>query len=162
MSRTITDATLINSGLWHTRKVKAASATGATASASGWASNDLAAKLSPPAASSSASAAPIRRRQERRHRARLDVIRPGGRQGRVRQRQPPREHRDPAGIWCIRAEDVEELVPEGLAFGGFARFAPPFLADGDGAVADLVPRLRHGRRVTWGVAPKREKSVPLL
>ena len=30
--------------LWHTRKVKAASATGATASASGWASNDLAAK----------------------------------------------------------------------------------------------------------------------
>ena len=38
------------------------------------------------------------------------------------------------------AEDVEEVVPEGLAFGGLARFAPPFPAEGDGAVADLIPR----------------------
>ena len=37
------------------------------------------------------------------------------------------------------AEDVEELVPEGLAFGGFAGFASPFFAKGDGAVANLVP-----------------------
>src|SRR5882724_2459236 len=44
--------------LWHTKKVKAASVTGATASASGWASNDMADNLSPPGAFSSASAEP--------------------------------------------------------------------------------------------------------
>src|SRR5205823_14635916 len=44
--------------LWHTKKVKAASVTGATASASGWASNDMADNLSPPGAFSFASAEP--------------------------------------------------------------------------------------------------------
>ena len=37
------------------------------------------------------------------------------------------------------AEDVEELVPEGLPLGGFAGFTFPLLAEGDGAVANLVP-----------------------
>lgn len=37
------------------------------------------------------------------------------------------------------AEDVEELVPEGLVLGGFAGFAFPFLGKSDGAVANLVP-----------------------
>ena len=37
------------------------------------------------------------------------------------------------------AEDVEELVPEGLALGGFAGFAFPFPGKSDGAVANLVP-----------------------
>jgi len=37
------------------------------------------------------------------------------------------------------AKDVEEVVPEGLAFGGLARFALPFPAEGDGAVANLIP-----------------------
>ena len=46
------------------------------------------------------------------------------------------------------AEDVEEVVPEGLAFGGLAGFALPFPAEGDGAVANLIPRQRHGRRLT--------------
>ena len=36
-------------------------------------------------------------------------------------------------------EDAEELVPESLPLGGFARFAFPFLAEGDGAVANLIP-----------------------
>jgi hypothetical protein len=48
-----------------------------------------------------------------------------------------------------------------LAFGGFARFAPPFLAEGDGAVADLIPRQRHGRRVTGRARAKREKRMRL-
>jgi hypothetical protein len=38
------------------------------------------------------------------------------------------------------AEDVEEVVPEGLAFGDLARFALPFPADGNGAVTGLIPR----------------------
>ncbi len=37
------------------------------------------------------------------------------------------------------AEDVEELVPKGLALGGFAGFALPFLGKSDGPVANLVP-----------------------
>ena len=37
------------------------------------------------------------------------------------------------------AEDVEEVVPEGLAFGGFAGFALPFPAKDDGTVANLIP-----------------------
>jgi len=49
------------------------------------------------------------------------------------------------------AEDVEELVPEGLVFGGFAGFGLPILAKGDGAVANLVPRQRHG-----GSVPRRK------
>ena len=38
------------------------------------------------------------------------------------------------------AEDVEEVVPEGLTFGGLARLALPFAAEGDGAVANFIPR----------------------
>jgi hypothetical protein len=34
-----------------------------------------------------------------------------------------------------------------LAFGGLARFALPFPAEGDGAVANLIPREWHGRRL---------------
>ena len=41
------------------------------------------------------------------------------------------------------AEDVEEVVPVGLALGGFAGFAFPFFAKGDGAMANLVPREWH-------------------
>jgi hypothetical protein len=48
-----------------------------------------------------------------------------------------------------------------LACGGFARFAPPFLAEGDGAVADFIPRQRHGRRVTGRAEAKREKRMRL-
>ena len=45
------------------------------------------------------------------------------------------------------AEDVEEVVPEGLAFGGLAGLALPFAAEGDGAVANLIPRQRRGWRL---------------
>jgi len=45
------------------------------------------------------------------------------------------------------AKDVEEVVLERLAFGGLARFALPFPAEGDGAVANLIPREWHGRRL---------------
>ena|GEM_PF-4450024 len=37
------------------------------------------------------------------------------------------------------AEDVEEVIPEGLALGGFACFACPFFAKGDGTVANPIP-----------------------
>jgi hypothetical protein len=37
------------------------------------------------------------------------------------------------------AEDVEEIIPERLSLSGFTSFALPFLAEGDGAVANLVP-----------------------
>ena len=57
------------------------------------------------------------------------------------------------------AEDVEEVVPEGLAFGGFAGFAPPFLAEGDGAVANLIPRQWHGRRLPLAASAKTEVSI---
>jgi hypothetical protein len=45
------------------------------------------------------------------------------------------------------AEDVEEFVPEGLALGGFAGFTLPVFAEGDGAVANFVPRERHAGEV---------------
>ena len=37
------------------------------------------------------------------------------------------------------AEDVEKLIPEGLAFGGFAGNATPVFAKDNGAVANLIP-----------------------
>ena len=45
------------------------------------------------------------------------------------------------------AEDVEKLVPEGLAFGGFA-VTPAIVAKGDGAVANLVPGQWHDDEYT--------------
>src|ERR1017187_3995867 len=48
------------------------------------------------------------------------------------------------------AEDIDEVVPEGLAFGGLAGFALPFAAEGDGAVANLIPRQWHGGRLARG------------
>ena len=41
------------------------------------------------------------------------------------------------------AEDLEELVPEGLLFAFLAGFAGPGLGEADGAVADFVPGKRH-------------------
>ena len=37
------------------------------------------------------------------------------------------------------AEDVEKLIPEGLAFGGFAGNASPVFAKDNGAVTNLIP-----------------------
>ena len=43
------------------------------------------------------------------------------------------------------AENIEKFVPEGLLFGLFALDSGPFLGEGDGAVANFVPRKRHGK-----------------
>ena len=57
---------------------------------------------------------------------------------------------------AANAEDVEELIPEGLAFGGLAPFALPFLAESDGAVANLILRQWHGARLAPGVGQTNE------
>jgi hypothetical protein len=57
------------------------------------------------------------------------------------------------------AEDVEEVVLEGLAFGGLARFALPFAAEGDGAVANFIPRQWHGRRLPRVIGQTIELSL---
>ena len=53
------------------------------------------------------------------------------------------------------AEDLEELVPEGLGFGAFAGGVGgvgPVAGEGDGALADLVPGEGHGTDGKgWGV-----------
>jgi hypothetical protein len=49
---------------------------------------------------------------------------------------------------AVEAEDVEELVPEGLAFSRLARLVLPVRPEADGAVFDFVPGKRHGE---WGV-----------
>jgi len=54
------------------------------------------------------------------------------------------------------AEDVEEVVPEGLALGSLARFALPFTAECDSAVPNLIPRQWHGRRLPRVASQKTE------
>jgi len=56
---------------------------------------------------------------------------------------------------AVLAEDVEELVPEGLGLGAFAGGVGPFAGEGDGALAGLVPGNGHGGRIgqmrgVWG------------
>lgn len=43
------------------------------------------------------------------------------------------------------AEDPEEVVPEGVGLGVFFLRVGPFAGEGDGALADFVPREGHGR-----------------
>lgn len=43
------------------------------------------------------------------------------------------------------AEDLEELVPEGVGLGVFFGGGGPVAREGDGALADFVPREWHGR-----------------
>ena len=57
------------------------------------------------------------------------------------------------------AKDVEEVVLERLAFGGLAGFALPFAAEGDGAVANLIPRQWHGERLPCAHSQTREISL---
>lgn len=48
---------------------------------------------------------------------------------------------------AVMAEDLEELVPEGLFFAFLAGFAGPRLGEADGAVANFIPRKRHIRQL---------------
>ncbi len=48
---------------------------------------------------------------------------------------------------AVDAEDVEELVPEGLSFGGLAGFALPGVGEAECALSDFVPGEGHGRVV---------------
>ena len=59
--------------------------------------------------------------------------------------------------YCTPAytEGVEKFIPEALLFTGFAFGSGPFLGEGDGAVANLVPRKRHGEIVTKTSAKSR-------
>src|ERR1035437_6306369 len=51
------------------------------------------------------------------------------------------------GYHARQAKRQEIFRSEGLAFGGLARLALPFPAEGDGAVANLIPRQWHGGRL---------------
>lgn len=44
---------------------------------------------------------------------------------------------------ALDSEDIEEVIPKGLALGGFPRLAHPLLREGDGAVFDFVPGEGH-------------------
>lgn len=47
------------------------------------------------------------------------------------------------------AEDVEELVPEGLGLGILRGHIGPFLREAQGPILDLVPAQRHGGCPVW-------------
>ena len=49
------------------------------------------------------------------------------------------------------AEDVEELVPEGLCLGGFPRLVSPLARERQRPILDLVPAQRHARLPSDGV-----------
>ena len=59
---------------------------------------------------------------------------------------------------ATQAEDLEELVPEGLLVGGLPRGARPFAGEADGVLADFVPTDGHGR----GKADESPKGKNLL
>ena len=74
--------------------------------------------------------------QERRHRARLDIIRPGGRQGRVRQEQPPHQRAGgsgPSGQLGARHNLRGEAPASPFLFG-----ANGVNADGSGLELDVM------------------------
>ena len=68
---------------------------------------------------------------------------------------------------AANAEDVEEVVPRGLAFGGLVGFALPFPAERDGAAAYFIPRQWHWRRLprssrqTMEISPRKHAGGTL-
>ena len=55
------------------------------------------------------------------------------------------------------AEDVEEVIPKGLAFGGLTGLVFPLVGKGDGAVLDFIPRERP-RGIAWHGGGRKSKA----